>query len=225
MLGQLPRLERFCSDSYIHHQHWPISQTGNITHRVQIQTFFCRDGRADPEYHSSPSSEEDTPLEYVDQSLTILGRTFDAYNQKMEQVFLHQCEFIASQFRKLENQVVERFKQWVDNLRSWRWRWMGASSKCIDCLRNEGVRFWMLNSNMKMLQQSPETAASVECISLSISSIFSCLLVTPTCTCGPFIIKYPHIWIIHIFGINEHQAYLSLARRKQSMYLMAYCFI
>ncbi len=59
----------------------------------------------------TPPSEEDPPLEYVDRSLTILGRTFDAYNQKMQQEFLGQREFIASQFREVEKQVDERFKQ------------------------------------------------------------------------------------------------------------------
>ncbi|KAL2040405.1 hypothetical protein N7G274_006848 [Stereocaulon virgatum] len=55
----------------------------------------------------TPPSEDDSPLEYVDRSLTILGRTFDAYNQRMRQEFLSQREFTASQFRGVEKKIEE----------------------------------------------------------------------------------------------------------------------
>ncbi|KAL9124215.1 MAG: hypothetical protein Q9217_006434 [Psora testacea] len=55
----------------------------------------------------TPPSENDPPFEYVDRSLTILGRTFDANNQKMQQEFLSQREFIASQFRGVEKKIEE----------------------------------------------------------------------------------------------------------------------
>ena len=59
----------------------------------------------------TPPSEDDPPLEYVDRSLTILGRAFDANSQRMQQEFLSQREFIASQFREVEKRWDERFKQ------------------------------------------------------------------------------------------------------------------
>ena len=59
----------------------------------------------------TPPSEDDPPLEYVDRSLTILGRTFDAYNQRMQQEFLGQREFIASQFREVEKKMDGRFEE------------------------------------------------------------------------------------------------------------------
>ena len=59
----------------------------------------------------TPPSEDDPPLEYVDRSLSILGRTFDAYNQRMQQEFLGQREFIASQFREVEKKMDERFQK------------------------------------------------------------------------------------------------------------------
>ena len=57
------------------------------------------------------SFEDDSPFEYVDRSLTILSRTFDAYNQRMQQEFLDQREFIASQFREVEKKMNERFQK------------------------------------------------------------------------------------------------------------------
>ncbi|KAL8896777.1 MAG: hypothetical protein Q9207_007540 [Kuettlingeria erythrocarpa] len=55
----------------------------------------------------TPPSEDDPPLEYVDRSLTILGRTFDASNERMRQEFLSQREFIASQFREVDKRFQE----------------------------------------------------------------------------------------------------------------------
>ena len=59
----------------------------------------------------TPPSEDGPPLEYVDRSLTILGRAFDTYNQKMQREFLSQREFIASQFREVEKKMDGRFQE------------------------------------------------------------------------------------------------------------------
>lgn len=59
----------------------------------------------------TPPSEDDPPLEYVDRSLTILGRTFDSSKQTMRQEFLSQREFIASQFRDVEKKMDGRFQE------------------------------------------------------------------------------------------------------------------
>ncbi len=55
----------------------------------------------------TPPSKDHPPLEYIDRSLTVLGRTFDAYNQRIGQEFLSQREFIASQFRVVDRRVEE----------------------------------------------------------------------------------------------------------------------
>ena len=55
----------------------------------------------------TPPSEDDPPFEYVDRSLTILGRTFDMHGERMRQEFLGQRDFIANQFQKVD----ERFKE------------------------------------------------------------------------------------------------------------------
>jgi DNA repair exonuclease SbcCD ATPase subunit len=55
----------------------------------------------------TPPSEDDPPLKYVDRSLMVLGRTFDAHNQRMRQEFLDQREFIASQFRGVDKKLEE----------------------------------------------------------------------------------------------------------------------
>lgn len=59
----------------------------------------------------TPPSEDEPPLEYVDRSLTILGRTFETYNQKIRQEFLGQRDFIASQFREVEKKMDGRFEE------------------------------------------------------------------------------------------------------------------
>ena len=63
----------------------------------------------------TPPSANEPPFEYVDRSLTILGRTFDTHNQKLRQEFLGQRDFIASQFReveqKMEKKMDGRFKE------------------------------------------------------------------------------------------------------------------
>ena len=59
----------------------------------------------------TPPSEEDSPFGYVDQSLTILGRTFDSHDQRMRQEFLGQRDFIATQFKEVEKKMDGRFKE------------------------------------------------------------------------------------------------------------------
>jgi len=62
----------------------------------------------------TPPSEEDPPFEYVDRSLTILGRTSDIHSERMRQEFLSQREFIATQIKEVENKMDGRFKD-VEN--------------------------------------------------------------------------------------------------------------
>ena len=59
----------------------------------------------------TPPSDEESPFSYVDQSLTILGRTFDSYNQRMRQEFLGQRDFIATQLKEVEKKIDGRFKE------------------------------------------------------------------------------------------------------------------
>ena len=59
----------------------------------------------------TPPSEEDSPLEYVDRGLTILGRTFDSHSERLRQEFLGQREFIASQIKEVEAKINGRFKE------------------------------------------------------------------------------------------------------------------
>ena len=59
----------------------------------------------------TPPSEEDSPFEYVDRSLTILGRTFEMHGERMRQEFLGQRDFIATQFREVEKKMDGRFQE------------------------------------------------------------------------------------------------------------------
>lgn len=59
----------------------------------------------------TPPAEDNPPLEYVDRSLTVLGRTFDTHNQKIQQEFLGQRKFIASEISEVEKRMDERFKK------------------------------------------------------------------------------------------------------------------
>jgi hypothetical protein len=68
-------------------------------------------GQLAQETARTPPSEDDPTLEYVDRSLMVLGRTFDAYNQRMRQEFLGQRDFVASQFREVEKKMDGRFQQ------------------------------------------------------------------------------------------------------------------
>ncbi|KAL9591802.1 MAG: hypothetical protein Q9179_007356 [Wetmoreana sp. 5 TL-2023] len=66
----------------------------------------------------TPPSEEDPPLEYIDRSLTVLGRTLQMQDQRIEKEFLAQRQFIAGEFRrvderflKAEQKIEQRFKE------------------------------------------------------------------------------------------------------------------
>ena len=64
----------------------------------------------------TPPSEQGPPLEYVDQSLTILGRTFDSRDQWMRQEFLGQREFLAKQLQDREREICPQFKEITERL-------------------------------------------------------------------------------------------------------------
>ncbi|KAL8644825.1 MAG: hypothetical protein Q9210_007052 [Variospora velana] len=68
-------------------------------------------GQLAQETARTPPSEDHPPFEYIDRSLTILGRTFDAHSQRMQREFLGQREFIASQFREVEKKMDGRFEE------------------------------------------------------------------------------------------------------------------
>ena len=59
----------------------------------------------------TPPSEEDSPFEYIDRSLTILGRTSDTHGERMRQEFLVQREFIATQIKEVEKRMDGRFEE------------------------------------------------------------------------------------------------------------------
>jgi len=66
----------------------------------------------------TPPSSEDPPLEYIDRSLTILGRTFDTHTSECSKEFLAQREFIGNGFREMdrrfeevENKMDRRFEE------------------------------------------------------------------------------------------------------------------
>ncbi len=59
----------------------------------------------------TPPSEEDSPFEYVDRSLTILGRISDVHGERMREEFLSQRKFIAHQIKDVEVKVDGRFNE------------------------------------------------------------------------------------------------------------------
>ena len=71
----------------------------------------------------TPPSDEDPPFDYVDKSLTILGRTFDLQSQWMRRESVSEREFIANEFRGFDRRLVEldkktdeRFQQMEDKM-------------------------------------------------------------------------------------------------------------
>ena len=68
-------------------------------------------GQLAKEAARTPPSEDHSPFEYVDRSLTVLGRTFNTHSQRMRHEFLGQREFIASQFRDVEKRMDGRFEE------------------------------------------------------------------------------------------------------------------
>ena len=75
-------------------------------------------GQLAKESSRTPPSEGNSPFEYIDRSLTILGRTSDVYSEQMRKEFLSQREFIANQIKevdkKLENTKEEVNKKFED---------------------------------------------------------------------------------------------------------------
>lgn len=59
----------------------------------------------------TPPAEDNPLFEYVDRSLTILGRTLDTYDQKIQEEFLAQRQFIATKIRDVRAQLDERFQK------------------------------------------------------------------------------------------------------------------
>ena len=59
----------------------------------------------------TPPSNDNPPLEYVDRSLTILGRVSNVHDQRIQQEFLVQRQFIASEIREVEKKMDGRFEE------------------------------------------------------------------------------------------------------------------
>ena len=62
-------------------------------------------GQLAKESSRTPPSEGNSPFEYVDRSLTILGRTSDVHSERMRQEFLSQREFIANQIKEVDKKL------------------------------------------------------------------------------------------------------------------------
>ena len=62
-------------------------------------------GQLAKESSRTPPSEGISPLEYVDRSLTILGRTSDVHSERMRKEFLSQRKFIANQIKDVERKL------------------------------------------------------------------------------------------------------------------------
>ena len=63
----------------------------------------------------TPLSEDDTPTESVDRSLTILGRALDIHSERIEEEF-SQRQFIASHSKEGEDQINKRLKKLEKNM-------------------------------------------------------------------------------------------------------------
>ena len=68
-------------------------------------------GQLAKESSRTPPSEGNSPFEYIDRSLTILGRTSGVYSERMREEFLSQREFIARQIKEVEIKVDGRFNE------------------------------------------------------------------------------------------------------------------
>ena len=62
-------------------------------------------GQLAKESSRTPPSEGNSPFEYVDRSLTILGRTSDVHSERMRKEFLSQREFIANQIKEVDKKL------------------------------------------------------------------------------------------------------------------------
>lgn len=76
-----------------------------FTHSVVVM------GQLAKESSRTPPSEGNSPFEYIDRSLTILGRTSDVHSERMREEFLSQREFIAHQIKEVEIKVDGRFNE------------------------------------------------------------------------------------------------------------------
>jgi len=76
-----------------------------FTHSVVVM------GKLAKESSRTPPSEGSSPFEYIDRSLTILGRTSDVHSERMREEFLSQREFIAHQIKEVEIKVDGRFNE------------------------------------------------------------------------------------------------------------------
>lgn len=130
----------------------------------------------------TPPSEDDPSIEYVDRSLTILGRSHDTLEQRMQQEFLGQCEFIASEIRRVEKKMDERFEE--------------VDGRFDELEKKMDGRFDKQEGEIRDVKVQLENAAVVtrngrlrRMISLSTSSKSSNLPVTPTSSCGLLIPK------------------------------------
>lgn len=68
-------------------------------------------GQLAKESSRTPPSEGNSPFEYIDRSLTILGRASDVHSERMREEFLSQREFIAHQINEVEIKVDGRFNE------------------------------------------------------------------------------------------------------------------
>ncbi len=76
-----------------------------FTHSVVVM------GQLAKESSRTPPSEGNSPFEYIDRSLTTLGRTSDVHSERMREEFLSQREFIAHQIKEVEIKVDGRFNE------------------------------------------------------------------------------------------------------------------
>ena len=76
-----------------------------FTHSLVVMNKLARDAAR------TPPPEEGSPFGYVDQSLTISGRTFESHDQRMQKEFLGQRQFISSRFDEVEKRMDGQFKE------------------------------------------------------------------------------------------------------------------
>lgn len=62
----------------------------------------------------TPPPSNSSAFTYIDQGFTILGHTFDAHDQRLQQHFIHQQQYIAARFRSIKKDVEKRFQKLED---------------------------------------------------------------------------------------------------------------
>ena len=121
-------------------------------------------GKLAREAARTPPPEEDSPFEYIDQSLTILGRTFDRHDQKIQQEFLGQREFIASQFKTVDErfkQVDERFKQVDERFKEMEQKMDRRFNEVDERFKEIDRRFDKQDSEIRDIRVQLENAAAI----------------------------------------------------------------